>query len=180
MIRRLLIANRGEIALRIVRACRELNIESVAVYSEFDRTAPHVNAADRSIEIGPAPLADSYLASDKLVEAAREAGADAVHPGYGFLSERAAFAGACEHAGLIFVGPPSDVLARISSKIEARRLMQSVGVPVVPGETPDDQSNEGVQRAITRVGLPVFIKASAGGGGTGMRNVRMPADILQA
>jgi acetyl/propionyl-CoA carboxylase alpha subunit len=180
MIRRLLIANRGEIALRIVRACREMNVESVAVYSEVDRTAPHVNAADRSVAIGPAPPAESYLATTKLIEAAREAGADAIHPGYGFLSERAAFAHACEKAGLIFVGPPSDVLARIGSKIEARRLMQSIGVPVVPGETPDDQSDAGVRRAVLRVGLPALVKASAGGGGKGMRRDGSSDDILEA
>jgi acetyl-CoA carboxylase biotin carboxylase subunit len=180
MIRRLLIANRGEIALRIVRACREMNVESVAVYSEIDRTAPHVTAADRSVAIGPAAPAESYLATTKLIEAARETGADAIHPGYGFLSERAAFARACEQAGLIFVGPPSDVLARMGSKIEARRLMQSIGVPVVPGETTEDQSDDGVRRAVLRVGLPALIKASAGGGGTGMRRVRAPDEILDA
>src|SRR5262245_63120514 len=124
MIRRLLIANRGEIAVRVVRACRELGIESVAVYSDANKGAPHVLAADRAIAIGPAPAAQSYLAPAKLLDAARESGADAVHPGYGFLSENAAFAQACIAAGLTFVGPPPDVIARMGSKIEARRLMQ--------------------------------------------------------
>ena len=139
MIHRLLIANRGEIAVRIIRACRELGIASVAVYSDADRAAPHVLAADSAVAIGPAPPAESYLSIPRLIEAARTSGADAVHPGYGFLSENAAFARACEDAGLIFVGPPSDVIARMGSKIDARRLMHEAGIPIVPGETPDDQ-----------------------------------------
>jgi 3-methylcrotonyl-CoA carboxylase alpha subunit len=171
LIKRLLIANRGEIAIRIVRACRELGVESVAVYSEADKHAPHAVAADRAICIGPPVARDSYLSIPNIIGAAAATGADSVHPGYGFLSENAAFAGACERAGLVFVGPPSDVIARMGSKIEARRLMQSAGVPVVPGETPDDQSDEGIRRAIDRVGLPAMIKASAGGGGKGMRRV---------
>src|SRR5579862_9411049 len=180
MFARILVANRGEIALRIIRACREMNIESVAVYSEIDKTAPHVNAADRAVAIGGAPATDSYLAGDKLIEAARQAGADAIHPGYGFLSESAAFASGCEQAGLIFVGPPSDLIARMGSKIEARRLMQATGVQVVPGETPDDQSDEGLRRAVVRVGLPALVKASAGGGGKGMRHVRSAEEIVDA
>ena len=171
MIKRLLIANRGEIALRIVRTCDELGIESVAVYSEADAHAPHVAAATRAIPIGPAPAGQSYLAIENIVEAARAARADAVHPGYGFLSENAAFAAACARAGLVFVGPPADVIARMGSKIEARRLAAGAGVPIVPGETPDDQSDAGVRRAVDRVGLPALIKASAGGGGKGMRRV---------
>src|SRR5262245_40965058 len=132
MIRRLLIANRGEIAVRVAHACRELGIESVAVYSDEDTAAPHVTAADRAVGIGPARAADSYLSIANLVAAARSTDADAVHPGYGFLSENPAFAAACESAGLIFVGPPSNVIARMGSKIEARRLMEEAGVPVVP------------------------------------------------
>ena len=146
VIRRLLIANRGEIALRIIRACRELGIESVAVYSDADARAPHVLAADRAVRIGPPPPAESYLNVDALIAAARETGADAVHPGYGFLSERARFARACEDAGLIFVGPPAASLERMGSKIGARRLMQEAGVPVVPGETPADQIRRGARR----------------------------------
>src|SRR5205823_4047840 len=146
MIKRVLIANRGEIALRIIRACRELGVESVAVYSDADRRAPHVAAADRAAAIGPAIAAESYLSIARVIEAAKVAGADAVHPGYGFLSENAAFAAACESAGLIFVGPPASVIAQMGSKIDARRLMQGAGVPIVPGETPEDQSDEGVQR----------------------------------
>ena len=171
MIRRLLIANRGEIAVRIIRACGELGIQSVAVYSDADANAPHVAAADRAVAIGPAPAHDSYLSVPKLLDAARSSGADAIHPGYGFLSENAAFARACAGAGLIFVGPPADVIAQMGSKIDARRLVSAAGVPVVPGETPDDQSDRGVRQAIDRLGLPALIKASAGGGGKGMRRV---------
>jgi acetyl-CoA carboxylase biotin carboxylase subunit len=171
MLKRLLVANRGEIALRIVRACGELGIESVAVYSAADATSPHVAAADYAVAIGPAPAHDSYLSIPALIEAARSSGADAVHPGYGFLSENDAFARACAGAGLIFVGPPADVIAQMGSKINARRLVSAAGVPVVPGETPEDQSDAGIRAAIERIGLPVLIKASAGGGGKGMRHV---------
>jgi acetyl-CoA carboxylase biotin carboxylase subunit len=180
MIKRLLIANRGEIALRIIRACDELGIESVALYSDADANSPHVAAAARAIPIGPAPAGQSYLAIEKIVEAARAAQADAVHPGYGFLSENAAFAAACARAGLVFVGPSADVIARMGSKIEARRLAAGAGVPIVPGETPDDQSDAGVRRAVERVGLPALIKASAGGGGKGMRRVVDPTAIDEA
>jgi acetyl-CoA carboxylase biotin carboxylase subunit len=183
MIRRLLIANRGEIALRIIRACHEMEIEAVAVYSEADTHAPHVAAADYAVSIGPPPAADSYLSITNLLAAARVHNADAVHPGYGFLSENAAFAAACERAGLIFVGPPADVIARMGSKIEARRLMETSGVPVVPGETPSDQSDAGVEQAVDRVGFPALVKASAGGGGKGMREVREAAgarELIQA
>ena len=180
MIKRLLIANRGEIAIRIAGACRQLSIESVAVYSDADRQAPHVGAADRAVRLGPAPATDSYLSIPKLMDAAQMAHADAVHPGYGFLSENAAFAAACEQAGLRFVGPTSIVIARLGSKIAARELMQSAGVPIVPGQTPDDQSDDGVRRAIERVGLPALIKASAGGGGKGMRRVRAAGEIADA
>ena len=177
MIKRLLIANRGEIALRIIRACRELGVESVAVYSEADASSPHVVYADRAVAIGPPAAAASYLSIPRLLDAVRSSGADAVHPGYGFLSENAAFAAACEQAGIVFVGPPSAAIARMGSKIDARTLAQSAGVPVVPGETPDDQSDEGLRLAVKRLGLPALIKASAGGGGKGMRNVREGDDV---
>jgi len=180
MIKRLLVANRGEIALRIIRACRELGVESVAVYSDADVRAPHVSAADRSVRIGPAPAVDSYLSVPRLLDGVRASGADAVHPGYGFLSESAVFAAACEKAGVVFVGPPSGVIAQMGSKIAARRLMQSAGVPVVPGETPLDQSDEGVQSAVERVGLPALVKASAGGGGKGMRRIDEAAGMSAA
>src|SRR5688500_8546571 len=143
MIKRLLIANRGEIAVRIIAACRELGIRSLAVHSEADAHALHVAAADEAVCIGPAPARDSYLSIPAIIGAAQTLGADAIHPGYGFLSENAPFASACEAAGIIFVGPPADVIARMGSKIAARRLMQDAGVPIVPGETPEDQSDEG-------------------------------------
>jgi len=171
-IRRVLIANRGEIAVRIIRACREAGIESIAVYSDADREAVHVRAADRAVRIGPAAPTESYLSIGALLEAAARTGADAVHPGYGFLSERAAFARACEQAGLIFIGPPADVIERMGSKIGARTLMQGAGVPVVPGQAPADQTDDGVLAAARAVGYPVLVKASAGGGGKGMRVVR--------
>ena len=180
MIKRLLIANRGEIAIRICRACRELGIETVAVYSEPDARSLHVLAADRAMPIGPAASAESYLSIPNLIEAARASGAEAIHPGYGFLSENAAFAASVEEAGLIFVGPPSSVIARMGSKIEARQLMQRSDVPVVPGETPADQSDEELRKTIDRVGLPVLIKASAGGGGKGMRRVDNRDEIARA
>ena len=171
-IRRLLIANRGEIAIRIIRACREMEIESVAVYSDADAEAPHVFAADRAVRIGPPAPAESYLSIPVLIDAARSTAADAVHPGYGFLSENASFARACEGAGLIFVGPPADVIERMGSKIAARELMEAARVPVVPGQVPIDQSDAGVAAAALAIGYPVLVKASAGGGGKGMRVVR--------
>jgi len=178
MIRRLLIANRGEIALRIIRACREIGIETVAVYSDADAAAPHALAADRAIGIGPSAASESYLSIPRMIDAARAAGADAVHPGYGFLSENAAFAESCTGAGLVFVGPSPSALARMGNKIEARRTAADAGAPIVPGETPEDQSDAGVQRAIERVGLPVLVKAAAGGGGKGMREVHEAQDVV--
>jgi len=177
MIKRLLIANRGEIAVRIIRACREMGIATIAVYSEADAGARHVQAADEAVAIGPARASDSYLSIPKVIEAARASRADAVHPGYGFLSENAAFAEACDQAGLVFVGPPAPVIARMGSKIEARRVVSAAGVPVVPGETPDDQSDQGLAAVIERVGVPALVKASAGGGGKGMRVVRDASEI---
>jgi len=180
MIKRLLVANRGEIAVRIVRACRELGIESIAVHSSADAGAPHTLAADRAVAIGPGPASDSYLSIPRIIQAAQSVGADAIHPGYGFLSENPRFAEACAASGIIFVGPPSQAIARMGSKIEARRLAAAAGVPVVPGETPDDQSDRGIAAAIDRTGLPALIKASAGGGGKGMRRVTDAAGITPA
>jgi len=179
-IRRLLIANRGEIALRIVRACRELGIEAVAIYSDADAGAAHVRAADRAVRVGPPPAADSYLNIGAVVDAARTSGADAVHPGYGFLSERAAFADACTSAGLVFVGPPAAAIDAMGSKIGARQLMERAGVPVVPGRTPSDQTDAGIRAAATTIGFPVLIKASAGGGGKGMRTARDLSTMAEA
>ncbi|MGH9329556.1 MAG: acetyl-CoA carboxylase biotin carboxylase subunit [Vicinamibacterales bacterium] len=166
--------------MRIIRACREAGIESVAVYSDADVRAVHVAAADRAVHVGPAPAAESYLSVRKIIEAARASGADAVHPGYGFLSENAALAGACAEAKLVFVGPPADVIARMGSKIGARRLMERSGVPVVPGLTPADQSDLGITAAVEQVGPPALVKASAGGGGKGMRTIRAIDEALEA
>ena len=179
-LRRVLIGNRGEIALRVIRACREAGIESVAAYSDADRDALHTRAADYAVRIGPPPASESYLCVTALIAAAQEAGADAVHPGYGFLSERAEFARACEQAGLVFIGPPADVIEKMGSKIAARELMRSANVPVVPGQTPADQSDEGIEAAADAIGHPVLVKASAGGGGKGMRVVRRKADAREA
>jgi acetyl-CoA carboxylase, biotin carboxylase subunit len=181
--RRLLVANRGEIAVRIIRACRELGIESVAVYSDADRVAGHVRAADQAVRIGPAAAAGSYLAGERILEAALATGSEAIHPGYGFLSERASFAAAVEQAGLVFVGPTSATIAAVGDKVRARALARSVGVPLVPG-TPepvvirDAHDRERLVRAARRIGFPLLVKASAGGGGRGMRRVER-ADELE-
>ena len=173
----ILIANRGEIAVRVIRACRELGIPSVAVYSDADARAPHVLLADRAVRIGPAPPAESYLSIAAILDAARDTGADAIHPGYGFLSENAGFASACAAAGITFIGPPADVIDRLGSKIAARTIAQHAGVPVVPGETPADQSNDAIAAAARKVGLPVLLKPSAGGGGIGMKTIRHEREL---
>jgi acetyl-CoA carboxylase biotin carboxylase subunit len=178
-IRRVLIANRGEIAIRIARACYEAGIGTVAVYSDADAGAPHVTAADEAVRIGPAAPAESYLNIAALIGAARERDCDAIHPGYGFLSERSAFARACEEAGIIFIGPAADTIDRMGSKVGARELMERAGVPVVPGATPADQSNEGVLAAVGAIGFPCLVKASAGGGGKGMRILRDEAGAIE-
>ena len=180
MFRRILIANRGEIAVRVIRACRELGIESVAAYSDADAGALHVSLADRAVRIGPAAAADSYLSADAVLSAARESGADAIHPGYGFLSENSDFAAACAAAGAAFIGPPATVIARMGSKITARQLALQAGVPVVPGETPSDQSDAAIAAAAGRLGLPVVVKPSQGGGGIGMKRVREDRALVPA
>jgi acetyl-CoA carboxylase biotin carboxylase subunit len=180
MIRRLLIANRGEIAVRIIRACRELGVETVAVYSEADERSPHVALADQAVAIGPPPAVDSYLSASKIVDAARHAEADAVHPGYGFLAENAEFAAACRDAGLCFVGPAPELIEQMGSKIEARRHAAEAGLPIVPGETPASQDDASLQEAAERIGFPLLVKASAGGGGKGMRVVRDRGALAEA
>ena len=179
-IRRVLIANRGEIAVRIARACRESGLESVAVYSDADARALHVRVADHAVRIGPAAPAESYLSVPALIAAAHQADADAIHPGYGFLSERPELPRACDKAGIIFVGPPADVMERMGSKIGARALMESAGVPIVPGHTPADQSDDGVRSAARSLGYPVLVKASAGGGGKGMRVVTADGEVMES
>ncbi|HTR79059.1 MAG TPA: biotin carboxylase N-terminal domain-containing protein, partial [Gemmatimonadaceae bacterium] len=171
-IRKVLIANRGEIAIRIARACRELGIPSVAVYSDADGRAPHARAADEAVHIGPAPSAESYLRGDRLIEAARRTGADAIHPGYGFLSEREWFARAVRDARLTFIGPPAEAIAAMGSKTAARTLVSAAGVPVVPGTTEALRDADEARALAARFGYPVLLKAAAGGGGKGMRVVR--------
>ena len=178
--RRILIANRGEIAVRVIRACRELGIESVAVCSDADRRSLHVTLADRAVQIGPAPAAESYLSIDSVLAAAKSSGADAIHPGYGFLSENHDFAAACAAAGLTFIGPPAEVIATMGSKVAARELARKAGAPVVPGETPREQSDEAIAAAAHRVGFPVLLKPAEGGGGIGMKAVHDQAGVLTA
>jgi acetyl-CoA carboxylase biotin carboxylase subunit len=176
-ITRVLVANRGEIALRIIRACHEEGLEAVAVYSVADRLSPHVRAADRAVELGDAAPAESYLSIPRLLDAARRTGAQAVHPGYGFLAERASFAEAVEQAGLVFIGPPSAAIRAMGDKTEARRRMRAAGVPVVPGADAPI-TDPSVARALAReMGYPVMVKATAGGGGKGMRVVRAEEDL---
>jgi len=177
---KILIANRGEIAVRIIRACQELGIQAVAVYSEADREALHVRLADEAYLIGPAPAAESYLRTDTMIEVAQCCGAEAIHPGYGFLAEQAYFARACADAGIVFIGPHADAIERMGSKIEARRLAIAHDVPVVPGYEGADQHIETLQAEAERIGYPVLIKASAGGGGKGMRSVPQAADFEAA
>ncbi len=179
-IRKVLIANRGEIALRIVRACRELGILSVAVYSDADKAAPHVRAADEAVHIGPAAASESYLRGDHLIEVAQQVGADAIHPGYGFLSEREWFARAVRDAGLIWIGPPAEAIAAMGSKTAARTLAIAAGTPVVPGTTQALKDAAEAERLAGDFGYPVLLKAAAGGGGQGLRVVREPGEIAGA
>jgi acetyl-CoA/propionyl-CoA carboxylase biotin carboxyl carrier protein len=178
--RRILIANRGEIAVRVIRACRELGIESAAVYSEADAKSLHVTLADAAVHIGAAAPAASYLSIDAIIAAAKSSGADAVHPGYGFLSENQDFAAACAAHGLTFIGPPADVIATMGSKVAARELARKAGAPVVPGETPREQTDAAIAEAARRVGFPVLLKPSEGGGGIGMKAVRGDGELLGA
>ncbi len=180
MFTRILVANRGEIAIRVIRACRELGIEPVAIYSEPDRAAMHVRQADHAVAVGPAPARESYLNGERIIEAARRTGAQAIHPGYGFLSENAQFARSVEAAGLVFIGPPATAIEKMGDKVAARRLMAEAGVPVVPG-SPGTVSNEKEARAaIRRIGYPVMLKAAAGGGGKGMRVVERESELAGA
>src|SRR5256886_2210750 len=176
-ITRVLVANRGEIAVRIIRACHDEGLAAVAVYSEPDRLASHVRDADAAVLLGPAPSSESYLDIAKLIAAARATACQAVHPGYGFLSERAAFAEACDEAGLIFVGPPASAIRAMGDKTEARRRMQAAGVPVVPGTSTALRDAVEARREAKRIGYPVLLKAAAGGGGKGMRLVRNDAEV---
>jgi 3-methylcrotonyl-CoA carboxylase alpha subunit len=179
-ISRLLIANRGEIACRVIRSCRRLGIRSIAVHSDADRSALHVRLADEAQAIGPAPARQSYLNAAAVIAAARASGAQAIHPGYGFLSENAAFAEACAAAGILFVGPGPSAIRAMGLKHEAKALVSAAGVPVVPGYMGDDQSTQRFEVEAARVGYPLLVKAVAGGGGKGMRVVREAAALDEA
>jgi acetyl/propionyl-CoA carboxylase alpha subunit len=179
MFTKLLIANRGEIAVRIIRACREMGIDTVAVFSEADRRALHVQLADEAVYIGPAPASHSYLSIENIIQVAVKTGAQAVHPGYGFLSENSAFAQAVLDAGLTFIGPPTEAIRAMGDKAAARAAMQSAGVAVVPGyQGPDEE--EALLLAAGEIGYPVMVKAAAGGGGKGMRIVWDAAEAREA
>ncbi len=171
MFTKILIANRGEIACRVIRTARRMGIATVAVYSDADRNAMHVEMADEAVHIGPAPARESYLVIDRIIDAAQRTGAQAIHPGYGFLSENAAFARRCEAEGLVFIGPPVGAIEAMGSKSAAKSLMEKAGVPLVPGYHGDDQSKDVLQGAADAMGYPVLLKAAAGGGGKGMRRV---------
>ena len=176
----LIVANRGEIACRIIRTARRMGLRSVAVFSDADADAPHVALADAAIRLGPAPARDSYLSIPAVIEAARRSGAEAVHPGYGFLSENADFAEACRAAGLVFVGPPAAAIRAMGSKAAAKALMQRAGVPLIPGYHEEDQSDATLHEAAARIGFPILVKASAGGGGKGMRIARDAVELDEA
>ncbi|MCK9401622.1 MAG: acetyl-CoA carboxylase biotin carboxylase subunit [Bacteroidales bacterium] len=180
MINKILVANRGEIAVRVMRSCREMDIFTVAVFSDADGGAMHVRYADEAYHIGPSPSDESYLNIDKIIEVAKKSGADAIHPGYGFLSENAAFSDRCKQEGIIFIGPSGDSIRMMGDKITARQTMIKSGVPVVPGTTePIGDENKALE-VIRKIGLPVMIKASAGGGGKGMRLVKEESQVLNS
>ncbi|NCB09469.1 MAG: acetyl-CoA carboxylase biotin carboxylase subunit, partial [Bacteroidia bacterium] len=179
-IKKILIANRGEIAIRIMRTCRELDIETVAVYSEADRTSLHVRYAHEAYLIGKAASADSYLNIEKIIEVAKNCRADAIHPGYGFLSENAQFAQRCAEEGIIFIGPSPEVIVQMGDKIKAREAMKRAGIPVVPGTEGKIKTEQEALLAVRKIGLPVIIKASAGGGGKGMRLIHNEAELGEA
>ncbi len=180
MFRKVLIANRGEIAVRIVRALREMNIASVAIFSEVDRRSLHVQMADEAICVGPAPSAESYLAKDKIIDAAKQVNAQAIHPGYGFLSENAAFAKACNDANIKFIGPDWRAIEQMGSKTAARRVAMAAGAPVVPGTEKGLSDPKAARKIAAELGYPVLLKAAAGGGGKGMRRVDRDAELAAA
>jgi acetyl-CoA carboxylase biotin carboxylase subunit len=175
--RKILIANRGEIAVRVMRACRELSIGTVAVYSEADRAALHVRYADEAYFIGPPPSRESYLKMETILEVAKRSGAEAIHPGYGFLSENAAFAKACGDSGVVFIGPPPEAITAMGEKTSARRVAVDAGVPVVPGALHPLADHEAIRAEAARIGFPLMLKAAAGGGGKGLRLVNRPEDL---
>src|SRR3954462_13429231 len=175
-----LVANRGEIAIRVIRTLREMGIRSVAVHSDADAGALHTRLADVALPIGPAPAAQSYLNIDRVLDAAARTGAQAVHPGYGFLSENVDFARACEKAGIVFIGPPGAAIEAMADKIRAKQTVSAAGVPVVPGRSEPGMDDDAVAEAAVEAGFPVLLKPSAGGGGKGMRVVRSQAGLREA
>jgi acetyl-CoA carboxylase biotin carboxylase subunit len=179
MFKKVLIANRGEIACRVIRTCKRMGIKTVAVYSEADQKALHVQMADQAVKIGPPPASESYLRGDEIIKAALKAKADAIHPGYGFLSEAPGFASAVEEAGIAFIGPSADVIARMGDKVNARQQAKEAGVPVIPG-TEGEISDEEAAAAAAEIGFPLMVKAVDGGGGMGIRLVRDPAGLSEA
>ncbi len=177
MFKKILIANRGEIAVRVMRTCRELGIRTVAVFSDADRLALHVRLADEAYHLGPAPARESYLVQEKILAIAKQSGAEAIHPGYGFLSENPEFAEAVANAGLVFIGPPAPAMRKMGDKTAARKLMQSAGVPIVPGILEPIADIAAAQGIAQEIGYPILLKAAAGGGGKGMRLVHQPEDL---
>ena len=181
MFGKVLVANRGEIAIRVIRTLEELGIGSVAVYSEPDRDAPHARRADEAFLLGPGPANESYLVVEKIIDVAQKSGAEAIHPGYGFLAENAAFARACEEAGIVFIGPPPDAIDAMGSKTKARELMSAAGVPIVPGTTDPVETVADAAKVIDQtVGYPVAIKAAGGGGGKGFRVAESEGELEKA
>ncbi|MBT8467795.1 MAG: ATP-grasp domain-containing protein, partial [Deltaproteobacteria bacterium] len=179
-IQKILVANRGEIARRIMRTCRKMGIATVAVYSDADAEMPFVDEADEAIRLGPAPSAESYLRIDRILEAAAATNSDAIHPGYGFLSENGAFAEACGQAGVIFIGPTPDAIRSMGSKREAKALVEKAGVPVIPGYDGSNQDPKVLAEEAIKIGFPVLLKASSGGGGKGMKRVRQASELPDA
>jgi len=180
MFKKILIANRGEIAVRVARTARAMGVSTVAVYSDADRDAPHIRACDEAVHIGPSPAAQSYLSTDKVLAAVKHTGAEAVHPGYGFLSENAGFAEALQDAGVVFIGPTAETIRAMGSKSAAKDLMEAAGVPTTPGYQGEDQSVATFKKEAKRIGYPVLLKATAGGGGKGMRLVENEGALEEA
>ncbi|RME51688.1 MAG: ATP-grasp domain-containing protein, partial [Deltaproteobacteria bacterium] len=180
MFRKILVANRGEIAVRIMRTCREMGIGTVAIFSEADRGALHVRYADEAYCVGPPPSSESYLRIETILDVAKRAGAEAIHPGYGFLSENARFAQRCHEAGIVFIGPSPESIRQMGDKITARQTVMPAGVPVVPGTEDALPDEETFRREAERIGFPIMLKAKAGGGGKGMRLVRSAEEISSA
>ena len=180
MIQKILVANRGEIASRIIRTCEKLGIQTIAIYSEADQKAPYVKMADESYLLGPSRVNESYLNIDKILSIAKDANADAIHPGYGFLSESSEFVEACEKEGLVFIGPKSDVIQKMGSKIEARNSMKNASVPIIPGTNEAVSSAEEAVEIAEKIGYPIMLKASAGGGGIGMQVVQSDKELMEA